>query len=122
MDLDHTLAALADPHRRAIVELLAEGPRRPSEVAAALSISRPAMSRHLRVLRGAGVVDQELLASDARARVIRLREAPLRQLRGWIDELEAFWGDQLAAFKAHAEAALRGDECEGAGAGEEEQT
>lgn len=110
MDLDQTLAALADPHRRAIVELLAEGPRRPSEVAAALSISRPAMSRHLRVLRSAGVVDQELLASDARARVVRLREAPLRHLRGWIDELEAFWGDQLAAFKAHAEAALRGDD------------
>lgn len=61
------------------------------------------MSRHLRVLRGAGVVDQELAEGDGRARVIRLRPAPFEQLRGWIEEIEAFWGDQLASFKAHAE-------------------
>jgi DNA-binding transcriptional ArsR family regulator len=102
-DVDKTLAALADPARRAIVELLRGGPRRPSEVAAALAISRPAMSRHLRVLRGAGLVDQEPLASDARVRMIELRRQPFAELQGWIAEVEAFWGDQLGAFKAHAE-------------------
>ena len=102
-DLDRTLAALADPNRRAIVQLLLARPRRPSEVADALEMSRPAMSRHLRVLRDAGLVQQAILDSDARARLIELRQPAFTQLRAWLDEVEAFWGDQLAAFKAHAE-------------------
>jgi DNA-binding transcriptional ArsR family regulator len=102
-DLDQTLAALADPSRRAIIELLREGPQRPSEVAASLSISRPALSRHLRVLRTAGLVDAELIESDARARMLQLKRAPFTQLGSWVEEVEAFWADQLGAFKAHAE-------------------
>src|SRR5262245_54101874 len=58
-DLDRTLAALGDPQRRAIVELLREQALCPSELADALSMSRPAMSRHLRILRGAGLVEHE---------------------------------------------------------------
>ena len=76
-ELDRTLAALADPTRRAIVERLRNRPQRPSEVAEALSMSRPAMSRHLRVLRRAGLIAQEALEEDARARVIQLRTEPL---------------------------------------------
>jgi len=106
-DLDATLAALADPGRRAIVQTLRRGPRRPSEVALALSITRPAMSRHLKVLRGAGLVEQQLLESDGRAKVLRLRPEPLRALRGWLEEVEGFWSEQLGAFKAHAEAVHR---------------
>jgi len=102
-DLDQTLAALADPTRRAIVELLREKPLCSSDLAEALSMSRPAMSRHLRVLRGAGIVEQELLDSDARVRMVQLRREPFSQLRTWLEEVEAFWGDQLEAFKAHAE-------------------
>ena len=84
-DLDRTLAALADPTRRAIVERLRSKPQRPSEVAEALSMSRPAMSRHLRVLRKAGLISQELLEDDARAKLIQLRTEPLSQLRTWVE-------------------------------------
>jgi DNA-binding transcriptional ArsR family regulator len=101
--LGSTLAALADPARRGIVDRLGRGPQRSSELADALSVSRPTMSRHLGVLRRAGIVEQELLESDARGRLIRLRRQPFAELRGWLDEVEAFWGDQLDAFKAHAE-------------------
>jgi DNA-binding transcriptional ArsR family regulator len=58
------------------------------------------MSRHLRVLRASGLVEAELLEEDARARVYRLRPERLRALQRWLD---AFWGAQLDAFKAHAE-------------------
>ena len=102
-DLDHTLAALADPNRRAIVQLLLRRPRRPSEVADTLDMSRPAMSRHLRVLRNAGLVQQGPLDTDARVRMIELRKAPFTQLRTWLEEVEAFWSAKLDAFKAHAE-------------------
>jgi DNA-binding transcriptional ArsR family regulator len=102
-DLDQTLTALADPTRRAIVELLRERPLRPSEVADVLDISRPAMSRHLRVLRMSHLVEEEMIEDDARSRLLQLRRKPFKQLRDWIDEIESFWADQLEAFKAHAE-------------------
>jgi DNA-binding transcriptional ArsR family regulator len=102
-DLDLTLAALADPGRRAIIELLHEKPQRPSDVAEALEMTRPAMSRHLRILRTAGLVEQETPEDDARARTISLRREPFSQLREWVEEVEAFWTEELAAFKAYAE-------------------
>ena len=107
-DLDRTLAALADPTRRAIVERLRKKPYRPSEVAEALSMSRPAMSRHLRVLRRAGLIAQETPEDDARARLIQLRTEPLSGLRAWLEDVEAMWGEQLGSFKAHAERVHRG--------------
>jgi DNA-binding transcriptional ArsR family regulator len=102
-DLDHTLAALADPSRRAIVDLLYRQPRQPSEVAEALAISRPAMSKHLRILRAAGLVEQTTPEHDARVRTISLRRQPFVHLREWIEEVEGFWAEQLGAFKAYAE-------------------
>ena len=102
-ELDDILAALADPTRRRVVDLLSSGPRRASELADGAGLSRPAMSRHLRVLRMRGIVEEESPDEDARVRMYRLRPGPLRELRGWLDEVEAFWTDQLAAFKAHAE-------------------
>ena len=108
-ELDDTLAALADPTRRAVVDLLCEGPRRAGALAEALSLSPPAMSRHLKVLRKAGVVEEERgLEEDARVRVYRLRPEPLAALRSWVDEVSAFWEDQLAAFKQHVEARAPG--------------
>jgi DNA-binding transcriptional ArsR family regulator len=106
--LDRTLAALADPTRRRVVDLLRERPRRAGELAAAFRVSAPAMSRHLRVLRTRGLVDESRDESDARARVYRLRPEPFRDLRSWLQEVEGFWTDQLAAFKAHAERAPGG--------------
>lgn len=61
------------------------------------------MSRHLRVLRRTGLVTEDGLEEDARARVYRLRAEPFAALRLWLDEVEAFWSEQLSAFVAHAE-------------------
>jgi len=105
--LDAALSALADPTRRAVVELLRRGPRRAGELAEALAMSPPALSRHLRVLRRAGLIDDDEPDDDARVRLYRLQATGFAPLRDWIDELDAFWGDQLAAFKAHAEAPVR---------------
>ena len=99
-DLDRTLAALADPTRRHVVDLLRERPRRAGELAVAARTSAPAMSRHLRVLRQSGLVAAELREDDARARVYSLRPQRLRALQRWLD---TFWGGQLASFKAHVE-------------------
>ncbi len=98
-----SLTALTDPTRRAVVALLAHGPRRAGDLAAALSTTPPSLSRHLRILRRSGLVDADDVDDDARVRLYRLRPDSLAPLRGWIDEIEAFRGDQLAAFKAHVE-------------------
>jgi DNA-binding transcriptional ArsR family regulator len=102
--LDAALSALADPTRRAVVQLLRMGPRRAGDLAAALELTPPGLSRHLRVLRHAGLIADDEPKDDARVRLYRLEPAGFAPLRDWMDELEAFWGDQLAAFKAHAEA------------------
>ena len=102
-DVDRTLAALADPTRRRVVDLLRERPRRAGELATAFDMTPPAMSRHLRVLRKTGLVEEDPHEDDARVRVYRLRQAPFGELRAWLDEVEAFWEDQLGAFTEHAE-------------------
>jgi DNA-binding transcriptional ArsR family regulator len=101
--LDQTFLALGDPARLAVVGLLRKRPLRSSEIATALEISRPTMSRHLQLLRRTGLVEETALDGDARARVYRLRPERFAELRDWLDEVEAFWGEQLQAFKAHAE-------------------
>jgi DNA-binding transcriptional ArsR family regulator len=105
--LDQTLQALADPTRRGVVELLRQEPRRASELAELLSMTRPAMSRHLRVLRKSGLVSESEPDHDARVRVYRLEPERFAALREWLDEVEAFWTDQLQAFKLHAEAKVK---------------
>ena len=106
--LDTTLAALAEPSRRRVVELLRERPRRAGDLAAASGVSSPAMSRHLRVLRSAGLVYAEADARDARIRVYRLRPKPFGDLHAWLDQVQAFWSEQLGSFKAHTERTRKG--------------
>jgi DNA-binding transcriptional ArsR family regulator len=101
--LDVTLAALADPTRRGVVDLLRGRPHRAGELAAALAMSPPAMSRHLRVLRSGGLIEEVRDDADSRARVYRLRREPFADLRTWLDRVESFWADQLGAFAAHTE-------------------
>jgi DNA-binding transcriptional ArsR family regulator len=101
--LDRTLLALADPTRRGVVDLLRKRPRRAGELAELLSMTRPAMSRHLRLLRKTGLVSESEPEHDARVRLYRLEREPFSELRDWLDEVEAFWGEQLQAFKDHAE-------------------
>lgn len=98
-----TFEALADPTRRGVVELLRRKPRRASDLADELGQTRPAMSRHLKVLRKTGLVEPANDDEDLRARVYRLRPEPFAELREWLAEVERFWSLELASFKAHAE-------------------
>lgn len=102
-EIDATLGALADPARRRVVDLLRQQPRRAGELAAASNLSGPAMSRHLRILRTSGLVEAGEDAHDARVRVYRLRHERFADLQAWLDQVQAFWSEQLGAFKAHAE-------------------
>lgn len=101
--LDAVFDALADGTRRRVVEELGHGPRRAGELAASVGVSPPAMSRHLRTLLHAGIVSDERLAEDARARQFRLRPESLVGLRAWLDQLQAHWDEQLGSFKRHVE-------------------
>ena len=102
-DIDRTLAALADPCRRRTIDLLREGPQRASDLARALEVTPPAMSRHLRVLRRSGLVQEEHPEFDARVRIYSLRPGAISELRAWLEQVEAMWTQQLSAFRAHLE-------------------
>jgi len=108
-DVQRTFAALGDRTRHGIVELLSEGDRRAGELSDALGTSKPAMSRHLKVLRKRGLVEEVRDADpdDARVRVYRLRREPFDDLQRWLDEVQAYWTDQLDAFREHIEAEER---------------
>ena len=101
--LDRTLAALAGPHRRQVIELLREKPLRAGELAEAVGLNPPALSRHLRTLKAGGLVEEAHPEFDARVRVYRLRPGPMADLKAWLEQTEQLWIEQLAAFKAHME-------------------
>jgi DNA-binding transcriptional ArsR family regulator len=105
--LDTTLTALADPTRRRVVELLRSQRLRASAIAARVGMTPAATSRHLRVLRAAGLVVVESEDHDGRARVYRLAPDRLVALRAWLDQVEAHWTEQLASFKEHVESRPR---------------
>jgi DNA-binding transcriptional ArsR family regulator len=88
-------AALADPTRRRIVELLAEGERSAGELAAQFDTSRPGVSRHLRVLREHGLVRAR---EDGARRLYSLDPAPLAELDDWLAHYRGFWDNRLDAL------------------------
>jgi DNA-binding transcriptional ArsR family regulator len=102
-DLDRTLAALADPHRRRVVELLRERPRRAGELADAVGLNPSALSRHLRTLKAGGLIEEAHPEFDARVRIYRLRPGPMANLKVWLEQTEELWAKQLTAFKAYLE-------------------
>jgi DNA-binding transcriptional ArsR family regulator len=102
-DVDRTLAALADPYRRRVIELLRERPRRAGELAQAVGLAPPAMSRHLTLLRRSGLVEETHPEFDARVRIYALRPQAMDALKSWLTETERLWTEQLASFKAHVE-------------------
>jgi DNA-binding transcriptional ArsR family regulator len=102
-DLDRILSALADPTRRGVVEMLRKKARRAGDLASAFEMSAPAMSRHLRVLRTSGLIEEDHAGEDARVRLYRLKPEPFKALRRWVEETETFWTRELGAFKAYAE-------------------
>ena len=103
--IGRTLGALADPHRRRVVELLRERPHRAGELARRTGLALPAMSRHLRRLRECGLVVESHPEFDARVRIYALDPKPMAALKRWLEETEALWSAQLAAFKRHVERA-----------------
>lgn len=101
--VDSLFTALADPHRRRAVELLGERPRRAGELASALGLPAPAMSRHLRVMKESGLVEETHPEFDARVRVYALRDGAMAELKTWVAEMETLWAGQLSAFKRYVE-------------------
>ncbi len=86
--IDRSFAALADPVRRRAIERLGQGPCRAGELAQALGLPAPAMSRHLRELKASGLVKEVHPAFDARVRIYSLRKGAMSALRGWIDQFD----------------------------------
>jgi len=93
-----TWAALADPNRRAVLTLLREKPRAVGELVGALRLTQPATSKHLRVLREAGLVD---VRTDAQRRIYRVRAEPLQALDAWLDPYRRLWSSRLDALERH---------------------
>jgi DNA-binding transcriptional ArsR family regulator len=100
MAYTHAIAALADPTRRRVFERLRRGPQPVGRIAAGLEVSRPAVSQHLRVLAGAGLVRAR---QEGTRRIYSVEVRGLEELRRYLDR---FWEDALAAFQAEAERGL----------------
>lgn len=99
--VDEIFAGLADPTRRRLLDELAGGPRRAGDLAEPFAVSRPAISRHLRVLRESGLV-----VAETRGREIwyRLDPVGLDQAGDWLEELRQTWRAALKSLKEHVEA------------------
>jgi DNA-binding transcriptional ArsR family regulator len=106
-DLDAAFAALSDSTRRAVIRALLRKPLRAGELAECVDMSPPALSRHLRVLRKAGLITDESVEHDARVIVYRINPSAFAPVRNWLEQLEELWRDQLQAFKEHAERSRR---------------
>jgi DNA-binding transcriptional ArsR family regulator len=91
-------AVLAEPNRRRILDLLRDRERPVGELVDALAVSQPAVSKHLRVLREAGVVESRV---DAQRRLYRVRAEPLRQIDAWLAPYRAMWEESLHALERH---------------------
>jgi DNA-binding transcriptional ArsR family regulator len=98
--MEAVLRALADESRRTVLEILANGPATAGELAALLPIARPGVSRHLRVLREAGLVE---VRQQAQRRVYSLRPEPLAEVDAWLGRYRALWQQRLDAL--HTEVA-----------------
>jgi DNA-binding transcriptional ArsR family regulator len=102
-----TFAALADPHRRAMLQLMLERPRAVGELVDSLGLSQPGTSKHLRVLREAGLVS---VRQDAQRRVYALDPAPLAELDDWLAPYRRLWGERLDALERHLDRKATGED------------
>ncbi len=93
--MDTVLQALADGSRRTLLEILRDHPASAGELAEALPIARPGVSRHLRVLREAGLVD---VRQDAQRRIYSLRPEPLAEVDAWLEDYRVLWRHRLDAL------------------------
>ena len=93
-------AALAEPHRRTILDLLRDGERSVGELVAELDLSQPGVSKHLGVLRDAGLVSAR---AEGRRRLYALRPEPLADVDAWLEPYRVYWGNRLDALERHQE-------------------
>ena len=96
--MPETFEVLAEPSRRRILDLLRACERPVGELVAATALSQPAVSKHLRVLREAGLVEVRV---DAQRRIYRLRSEPLRAVDDWLAPYRRLWASSLDALEAH---------------------
>ena len=104
--LDATFAALSDPTRRAILARLAKGDASVTELAEPFDMSQPAISKHLKVLERAGLVEQ---GRDAQFRPRRLRPEPLRDLSGWLETYRRFWDESFDRLDGYLKEIQKGE-------------
>src|SRR4051794_30332796 len=97
------LTVLAEPSRREILDLLRDGERSVGELVDALALSQPGVSKHLRVLREAGLVR---VRPDAQRRIYRLPAEPLEELDRWLEPYRRLWAGRLDALERHLDANL----------------
>ena len=95
-----TFEVLAEPSRRRILDLLRDGERLVGELVKKVKLSQPAVSKHLRVLRDAGLVE---VRPDGQRRWYRLRAEPLADIDHWLEPYRAYWGGRLDALEEHLE-------------------
>jgi DNA-binding transcriptional ArsR family regulator len=96
-----TFQALSDPTRRAVLDLLRRGSQPAGQIAEAFPVSRPAISKHLRLLRRAHLVREH---REGRSRIYELNPEPLRAVDSWIEQYRVFWAASLNNLKAFVEA------------------
>ncbi|MBJ7600379.1 MAG: transcriptional regulator [Candidatus Nephthysia bennettiae] len=96
-----TFEVLAEPNRRRILDLLLTAERPVGDLVEQLSVSQPAVSKHLRVLREAGLVE---VRSDAQRRIYRVRTEPLRAIDDWLEPYRRLWASRLDDLERHLDA------------------
>jgi DNA-binding transcriptional ArsR family regulator len=97
----HTFSVLADPTRRAVLDLLRQGSQPAGKIAEAFPVSRPAISKHLRLLRRAHLVHEH---REGRHRFYKLNPGPLKAVDSWLAQYRVFWSTSLTNLKAFVEA------------------
>jgi DNA-binding transcriptional ArsR family regulator len=96
--VESTFSIVAEPNRRAILLFLLDAERSVGEIEEELELSQPSVSKHLRVLREAGLVESRI---EAQRRVYRLRPEPLMELDAWLGPFRSFWSRQIDALERH---------------------
>lgn len=96
--MESTFAVIAEPSRRAILGLLASSERSVGDIEARLRLPQPSVSKHLRVLREAGLVESRV---EAQRRLYRIRPEPLREVDAWLAQFRRFWSAHVDALERH---------------------
>ena len=95
-----TIEILAEPNRRRILDILRDGEQPVGELVDRLDLTQPAVSKHLRVMKDAGLVE---VRADAQRRLYRIRVEPLQELDAWLEPYRALWNERLDRLERHLE-------------------